>query len=89
MKAALHLQNCWSVVSPERQAIPLALAVGQELLHGTGAIRVHGGGFAGTVQAFVPAEQIDMFRNGMETIFGKGSCHLLHIRTRGGCAITT
>ena len=86
--SALHLQNCWSVVSPERQAIPLALAAARELLQGAGAVRVHGGGFAGTMQAFVPEERLDAFKSGMEMLFGKGSCHVLHIRSRGGCAIT-
>ena len=88
LSSALYLQNNWSVAAPDRQAIPLALAAARELLQGTGAVRVHGGGFAGTIQAFVPEERLDTFKSGMEMLFGKGSCHVLHIRSRGGCAIT-
>jgi galactokinase len=85
--SALHLQNTWSVSDPRQQAIPLALAVGEELLEGTGAIRVHGGGFAGTIQAFVPLDRLDKFRTGMEELLGPGKCHVLHIRPVGGCVI--
>lgn len=65
----------------------MALAIGKKLLDGTGAIRVHGGGFAGTIQAFVPNEKLDVFKCGMETIFGPGKCHVLHIRPVGGCVV--
>jgi galactokinase len=85
--SALLLQNTWSPADPRQQAIPLALALGRELLEGAGAIRVHGGGFAGTIQAFVPQEKLNRFRAGMEAIFGGGSCHVLHIRPQGGCRI--
>ncbi len=82
------LQNAWPVSNPRQQAIPLALALGRELLEGEGAIRVHGGGFAGTVQAFVPNEKRAAFKSGMEAVLGQGSCHILHIRPQGGCVIT-
>ena len=82
------LQNTWAIADPRQQAIPLALALGRELLEGTGAIRVHGGGFAGTIQAFVPQDRLASFRSGMEAVLGQGKCHVLHIRPRGGCAIT-
>ena len=85
--SALLLQNTWSPTHPERQAIPLALATGEELLGGTGAIRVHGGGFAGTIQAFVPFDRLDAFRQGMDTLLGEGSCKILRIRPQGGCVI--
>ena len=65
----------------------MVLALGRELLEGTGAIRVHGGGFAGTVQAFVPNERLASFRSGMEKLLGQGKCHVLHIRPQGGCAV--
>ena len=65
----------------------LALSVGRELLGGRGAIRVHGGGFAGTVQAFVPQELLEPFRAGIEAVFGEGKCHVLFIRPDGGCEI--
>ena len=69
------------------RAIPMALAIGRELLEGTGAIRVHGGGFAGTIQAFVPVEKLTAFKSGMEKLLGTGMCHILHIRPQGGCVI--
>ena len=87
LSSALHLQNTWSIAEPKQQAIPMVLALGRELLEGTGAIRVHGGGFAGTVQAFVPNERLTSFRSGMEKLLGQGKCHVLHIRPQGGCAV--
>ena len=83
--SSLRLQNIWSVSDPMQQAISLALVVGEILLCGEGAIRVHGGGFAGTVQAWVPNEGLNFFKNGMEELFGAGKCHILHIRPQGGC----
>ena len=82
-----NLQNIYSPSHPERQAVGLAISLGRDLLEGTGAIRVHGGGFAGTVQAFVPNERLAAFRDGIEAVFGKGKCHVLHIRPVGGCKL--
>ena len=62
----------------------MALALCDTLLHGQGAFRVHGGGFAGTVQAFVPLEMLDSFKEGIERVLGKGKCHILAIRSEGG-----
>lgn len=87
VSSALHLQNTWSIADPRQQAIPVALAIGRELLGETGAIRVHGGGFAGTIQAFVPLEKLESFRAGMESLLGEGKCHILHIRPQGGCVV--
>ncbi|MGI5962505.1 MAG: galactokinase [Lawsonibacter sp.] len=87
ISSAVHLQNTWSVADPHQQAIPVALAIGRELLEGTGAIRVHGGGFAGTIQAFVPNERLERFKTGMEAVLGPGKCHILHIRPQGGCVV--
>lgn len=87
ISSALHLQNTWSISNPRQQAVPLALAIGRELLEGTGAIRVHGGGFAGTIQAFVPNQRLTSFQKGMETLLGPGTCHILHIRPQGGCVV--
>ena len=53
-------------------------------LHGRGASRVHGGGFAGTVQAFVPFDLLDGFRAGIDAALGQGACHVLSIRPQGG-----
>ncbi len=77
------LQNI-SAGDPAHQAVALTLARGQQLLKGRGAIRVHGGGFAGTVQAYVPHEMLEQFRNGMEALLGEGACHVLQIRPQGG-----
>ena len=85
--SAVNLQNTWSISDPRQQAIPLALTIGQELLEGRGAIRVHGGGFAGTIQAFVPADKLDTFKTRMEALLGPGSCHVLRIRPQGGCVV--
>ncbi len=85
--SALHLQNTWSPADPKQQAIPISLALGKRLLDGAGAIRVHGGGFAGTIQAFVPNDRVEAFRKGMERVLGTGRCHILHIRPQGGCMI--
>lgn len=85
--SSLHLQNTWSTADPRQQAIPVVLALGAELLEGRGAIRVHGGGFAGTVQAFVPNNMLEGFRSGMEGLLGAGTCHVLYIRPQGGCVV--
>ena len=82
-----NLQNIFSPAHPENQAVGLAISLGRELLEETGAIRVHGGGFAGTVQAFVPNERLEFFRTGIEAVFGAGKCHVLHIRPVGGCEL--
>jgi len=82
--SAMLLENLWSPAAPARQALTLALVIGKELLGGRGAIRVHGGGFAGTVQAFVPDDILVSFTAGMERIFGSGCCHALKVRSSGG-----
>ena len=87
LSSELLLQNIWSLSAPKQQAVSLALTVGKELLAGRGAIRVHGGGFAGTIQAFVPNDKLADFKAGMETLLGKGKCHILHIRPQGGCVV--
>ena len=62
----------------------MALALCDTLLQGKGSFRVHGGGFAGTVQAFVPLEMLDSFKAGIEKVLGEGKCHVLSIRSEGG-----
>ncbi len=86
LSSSLHLQNTWSVHNPRQQAIPLALAEAERLLDG-GAVRVHGGGFAGTIQAWVPQGDLEAFKNGMEALLGQGKCHVLRIRPVGGCVV--
>ena len=62
----------------------IALALCEKYLQGKGAYRVHGGGFAGTVQAFVPNEMLDSFVAGVDAVLGEGACHVLSIRPQGG-----
>ena len=77
-------QNVYTPKNPTEQKISLALAISAELLKGKGAWRVHGGGFAGTVQAFVPNEMLSEYKNTIEAVFGKDTCHVLIIRPVGG-----
>ena len=77
------LQNITPTGAVKDQAVAVALALGQKLLEGTGAIRVHGGGFAGTIQAYVPREKLETFRTGMDAVLGQGKCMVLHIRPGG------
>lgn len=81
------LQNVYSPSHAEEQNISIALAISEHLLDGKGASRVHGGGFAGTIQAFVPEELLETYQQGMEAIFGEGSCHVLKIRPCGGVKV--
>ncbi|MDE5648322.1 MAG: galactokinase, partial [Oscillospiraceae bacterium] len=68
-------------------AIPLAIMAGKRVLKGKGAIRVHGGGFAGTIQAFVPSQLVVEYKTEMDRIFGQNSCYMLKIRPVGGIEI--
>ena len=80
----LYLQNVVPTGSTRHQELALSLALAARLLQGRGACRVHGGGFAGTIQAFVPLDLLDAFRSGMEAVLGEGSCQVLSIRPEGG-----
>lgn len=81
------LQNLYSCRTPSNQEIPLALALSKKVLKNEGAARVHGGGFAGTIQAFVPNHLLDEYIAAMEKIFGEGACMKLRIRPYGGVEI--
>lgn len=76
-------QNCYSCSDVRHQDITLALALSGQLLKGEGAWRVHGGGFAGTIQAFVPDRLVNEYTCKMEALFGAGSCYRLNIRPEG------
>ncbi len=80
------LQNVYSTSNVHEQGISLGIAATEQFIakSGRGACRVHGGGFAGTVQAFLPTEDIASYRNFIESIFGEGSCYVLKIRPVGG-----
>jgi len=81
------LQNITPTGSTRHQEVALTLALCEKLLQGQGACRVHGGGFAGTVQAFVPTALLERFRTGIEAVLGSGSCHVLSIRPVGGARL--
>ncbi len=78
------LQNLYSASEPTVQPLLLAVELSKRILGGEGASRVHGGGFAGTIQAFVPKELSDKYRREMSAVFGEGACHFLSIRPVGG-----
>ncbi|MEG0457814.1 MAG: galactokinase, partial [Oscillospiraceae bacterium] len=82
-----YLQNVYTNSHPNEQGLSIALCVAQRLLDGSGAYRVHGGGFAGTIQAFVPKEKTEEFSKQMNNIFGSKSCHVLSVRPCGGIEI--
>lgn len=82
-----YLQNIFPCSAPQNQGVTLALYAAKSLLNGRGAVRVHGGGFAGTIQAFVPESETAVFKCGMEKVFGEGSCYVLSIRPCGGTKI--
>ena len=79
-----YLQNVIPAGRKEKQEVAFALTIAEKLLNGRGACRVHGGGFAGTIQAFVPNDLLEEFKNGIESVLGEGSCYVLSIRPQGG-----
>ena len=80
----MYLQNVFAASMPHNQAVAVTLALCAEILGDRGAYRVHGGGFAGTVQAFVPFDILDDFKCRIETVLGEGMCHVLSVRPVGG-----
>lgn len=83
----MYLQNITPTGAVEHQDVAVALALCETLLEGRGAFRVHGGGFAGTVQAFVPMDMLENFKAGIEQVLGEGKCHVLTIRPQGGIRV--
>lgn len=79
----MYNQNIFDVVHKDDQVVSLALALSEMILKGKGAWRVHGGGFGGTIQAFVPQNLLDKYVSTLEHVYGKGSCHKLFIRAKG------
>lgn len=87
-----YLQNVYSPAHPEEQNLSVALALSEQVLSGCPeptACRVHGGGFAGTIQAFVPSSFTETYRREMDRVFGKGSCRILKIRESGAVRLLT
>ncbi len=83
----MYLQNVYASSAPNEQGLSTALYIAEQILAGEGAFRVHGGGFAGTIQAFVPSHKLEKFRTEMESVFGESSCYVLSIRPVGGTEV--
>ena len=82
-----YLQNAYSVKDIKGQGVTLAVCLCERFLSGVGAYRLHGGGFAGTVQAYVPTAKCADFRKYIEQVYGEGSCYILRIRREGAIKI--
>lgn len=82
-----YLQNLYSNSDVAEQGLPLAIAFTKRFLNGRGACRVHGGGFAGTIQCYIPTEILADYKKMIESVFGFGSCCVLNIRPVGGYEI--
>lgn len=83
LSSSRYLQNIYSDKNPKSQGMSLAIALSEQLLEGRGASRVHGGGFGGTMQAYVPNDMVDKYIEKMESVFGEKCCYLLKIRSVG------
>lgn len=82
-----YLQNIYSNRDCQNQPVAVGLAVSENILKEKGVCRVHGGGFAGTIQAFVKDEFVPEYKKTLEGIFGEGACHVLKIRKYGGLQV--
>ena len=84
----MYLQNVFTTKNVSEQGLSLALAITDSTLNGKGcAYRVHGGGFAGTIQAFVKTEYVEEYRKAIDSAFGEGACHVLRIRPDGAIKV--
>jgi galactokinase len=83
----MYLQNVSVAGEVRNQSLAVVLALAGDLLEGDGAYRIQGGGFAGTVEAFVPDRKLEAFKSGVEAVLGAGSCHILSIRADGANAV--
>lgn len=85
--SSIYLQNVVPCGYRRKQELQLTIALCERILDGRGAVRVHGGGFGGTAQAFVPLDMLDDFKIKTESVLGKGACHVLNIRPVGGIRV--
>ena len=83
----MYCQNIYSTKKPNDQKLALAICLSKEIVGDRGAVRVHGGGFAGTIQAFVPNDLLCEYQKTIDSVFGDGSCHILIIRPVGGTRV--
>lgn len=82
-----YLQNIYSNKDVQNQSVAMGLAVSDSILPGHGVSRVHGGGFAGTIQAFVADDFVETYRDMLDSVYGEGSCHVLKVRPFGGIKV--
>ncbi len=82
-----YLQNIYTNKDVQNQSVSIGLAVSDSILPGHGVSRVHGGGFAGTIQAFVADDFVEEYRRGLDNVYGEGSCHVLKVRPFGGIKV--
>lgn len=82
-----YLQNAYPISTPKEQGVPLALMLTAEFLGDEGAYRLHGGGFGGTIQTYVPKNRVEDYRALMESVFGGGKCFVMTIRPDGSRVI--
>lgn len=82
-----YLQNVYSIHKADDQSVAVALIMTKKILGKEIACRVHGGGFAGTIQVFVPEQKVAGYKEAIERIFGSGACHVLHVRNVGGLKV--
>ena len=82
-----YLQNVYASKKSQNQEVAIGILMSKKLLKDKGIVRVHGGGFAGTIQAFVPNDMVAEYKTGIERIFGEGSCYCLKIRPDGGIKV--
>lgn len=80
----MYLQNVETYHDRNKQPVAIALAFAEHFLHGKGAFRVHGGGFAGTMQSFVPLNNVNEFKSNIDAILGDDACRITYIRPVGG-----
>ena len=85
--SAMYLQNVIPTGQTTAQELMVTIALCERILAGRGAVRVHGGGFGGTAQAFVPLDMLEMFKEKTEAALGVGSCHVVTIRPVGGARV--
>ncbi len=82
------LQNAYSYANIKEQGVTVALAISEKVLGDNGAFRLHGGGFGGTIQAYVPNDLLNAYKSSIERVFGHSSCYNLNIRAVGGIKIS-
>ncbi|MFT3942491.1 MAG: galactokinase family protein [Ancrocorticia sp.] len=87
LSSAVQLQNLYATKTPQQQAVVVAISLAKQVLGGRGAVRVHGGGFAGTIQAYVPTSIQQEFTTAIERVLGPGTCHTVRVRPVGGAVV--